>query len=158
MLDAGESLLAIPASRAPSDVKTAHILTTFPFIGKLNLKHNLDTDMNSETCVYANGLALYTDSQTVLERAAELYQGRTNVDEFRRVDIQLESQHTRPTDLGERNSARDERSSICTAMSRSSTSNLSDETILSTSASLVEDVPDWTRAFGSPPLKNNASW
>ncbi|MCJ1385437.1 hypothetical protein MMC17_008560 [Xylographa soralifera] len=149
MLGVGVLPRAIPASRAQSDMKTTHILTTFPFIGKIKSEHYLESDMNGENYVYSNGLALYQDSAIVLERLAELRQGRTTHYKSREINMRQESQHAQSTDFGDRSSH--------TATSRPSTSSLSDKKILSTSASPVEDIPDWTRASGVPPFKNNTT-
>ncbi|MCJ1439374.1 hypothetical protein MMC27_008766 [Xylographa pallens] len=130
MLDAGVSPRATTARGAQSDVKTTHILTTFPFIGKIQPEHNLDSDMHSETCIYSNGLALYQNSAIVLERSAELHQGRTNLDKSREIDPWLEPQETQPIDFGARSNIGEERSSRHTATSRPSTSDLSDKRIL----------------------------
>ncbi|MCJ1398531.1 hypothetical protein MMC11_001731 [Xylographa trunciseda] len=92
---------AMPASRTRSEVTATHIITTFPFIGKIELKHNTETDMNGEAYVYSNGLALYQDTPIVLERLAELHQRTTDPHNFHEIGTGPKSQRTRPTDLGE---------------------------------------------------------
>jgi len=159
IIDAGVTSWAIPASRNQSDMMATHIITTFPFVGKIEMQHNRKLDTNGETCIYSKGSALYQDSPSVVERLAEIHQGSTNPHSFPERNTGPQSQGTRPTDLGESSATRNEGSSSQTTTSRPSRSSLSDQTILSTLASPMEEaLPDWRSPLSIARLKNNISW
>ena len=155
MMDAGAPPWAVPTCRIRSARTGGHILTNFPFIGKLEAGNNPESELKEETCVYAHGLALYLDSPLVLERSAELYQGRISLDRSLERDTQPNSKHASPIDFGDRNSTIDEGCSSHTTTSGLSASSASDKTILSTSASPVEAVSDWMGPSGILSLKSN---